>query len=111
MGKFIVLYRSPVSFMDGMKDAAPEQQQQAMAPWMAWFQRCGDQLVDMGGPLANAQTFTASDSASGGSDVVGYSILEADSIEAAHALIEGHPHLDWRDGCSVEVHEQMMVGG
>ncbi len=110
MGKFIVLYRSPVSFMEGMNDATPEQQREAMAPWMAWFERCGDQLVDMGGPLANAQTFTAVGSAPGAGDIAGYSVLEAESPEAAYALIEGHPHLQWRDGCSVEVHQLMIPG-
>ena len=111
MAKFIVLYRSPVSFMEGMGNATPEEQQAAMAPWMAWFGRCGEALVDMGGPLGNGATYTAAGREESASDVVGYSVLEAESADAAHALIDGHPHLAWREGCSVELFQLMFPGG
>ena len=111
MAKFVLLYRAPVSFIEGMGNATPEQQQQAMAPWMAWFERCGAQLVDMGGPLANARWFDANGERASDTDIVGYSLIEADSAEAARALVDGHPHVQWMDGCSVQMHQLMMPGG
>ncbi len=111
MAKFVLLYRAPVSFMDGMSNATPEQQQQAMAPWMAWFEKCGPALVDMGGPLANARTFDSSGESASDTDIAGFSVIEADSPEAARALVDGHPHIQWMDGCTVEMHQLMFPGG
>ena len=111
MAKFVLLYRAPVSFMEGMSHATPEQQQQAMAPWMAWFERCGQQLIDMGGPLGNARSFDANGEGASDTDIVGYSLIEADSPEAARALVDGHPHVKWMDGCTVEMHQLMFPGG
>ena len=42
-------------------------------------------------------------------DLGGYSILQAENIEAAKKLLEGHPHLMWMPGCSVEVAEMVPM--
>ena len=36
---------------------------------------------------------------------MGYSILQAENMEAAKALLADHPHLAWSPDCEVEVHE------
>jgi hypothetical protein len=43
------------------------------------------------------------------SNVVGYSILQAENMEAAKEMLKGHPHLGWADGCSIEVHESLPM--
>ncbi len=32
-------------------------------------------------------------------------------MDAAVAMLQGHPHLDWAAGCAIEVHEAMPVSG
>jgi hypothetical protein len=90
-----------------------EQQAEGMKTWMDWAQRCGDKLVDMGAPLMNGQVLAASGKISDSSkDVSGYSILEADSLQDAEKMLEGHPHISgWNKDATIEVHETMPLPG
>jgi hypothetical protein len=54
---------------------------------------------------------TKSDAHKSNKDVVGYSILQAESMDKAVEMLKGHPHLDWIDGCEVEVHESLPLPG
>ncbi len=105
MKKFVVIYHAPVSATEQMANATPEDMKKGMEPWMAWAERCGDGLVDIGSPLGNGLTVTDSGSSPSDKGVAGYSILQADSMEGALALLQGHPHLGWAEGCEIEVHE------
>jgi len=60
----------------------------------------------MGSTLGNARHVDASGAASSKTEVVGYSILQADSMAEAEDLLKEHPHLGWADGCYIEVHEK-----
>jgi hypothetical protein len=109
MKKFIVIYHAPVSAMEQIKDATPEEMQKGMEPWETWAKKCGSGLVDMGTPLGGGQKLTLSGSSPSDKDVVGYSILQAADMEEAKALLAGHPHLEWTGGCEIEVHESMPL--
>jgi hypothetical protein len=107
--KFIVIYHAPASANEQMAHATPEQMQEAMKPWMAWAERCGSSLVDLGNPLGNGQRVSKSGAVPSHSDVGGYSILQAEDMAAAKGLLNGHPHLDWGAGCEIEVYEAMPM--
>jgi hypothetical protein len=107
--KFLVLYHMPLSFAEMAKDADPAAMKAGMEAWMAWFGRLGDHVVDMGTPLTGGRRLTASGGSPSERNVVCYSIVQAESMEAAEALLAGHPHLAWSPDCEVEVHE--MAGG
>lgn len=109
MKKYLVLYHMPMSFAEMAKDADPAAMKAGMEAWMAWFQRSGDHLVDMGTPLAGGRRLTASGNSPSTRNVVCYSIVQAESVEAAEALLADHPHLAWSPDCEIEVHE--MAGG
>jgi hypothetical protein len=109
MNKFIVIYHANATFMDQMAGATPEDMQKGMEPWMAWAARCGSGLVDMGAPLAGGQKLSKSGSTDSDRQVVGYSVLQADDMAGAKALLAGHPHLE-NEGCEIEVHEAMPMG-
>ena len=115
MGRYVVIYHAPASAAgtgwDQMKDATPEDMQKGMEAWMAWAQRCGEGLVDMGAPLGGSLKLTSSGSSPSDRRVAGYSILEADSMEGALALLREHPHLEWASGCEIEVHEAQSPPG
>ena len=93
--------------MEGMKDVSPEDMKKGMESWMAWAKKCGSGLVDMGTPLANGQKVTKDGTSPSNTSVVGYSILQAESMEKAVEMLKGHPHLEWAGGCEIEVHEAM----
>ena len=109
MKKYIVIYHASTSVIEQMKDATPEDMKKAMESWMAWAKRSGDGLVDLGAPLGGGQKVTKSGSSPSDKNVVGYSILQAEDMEAAHALLKSHPHLDWAAGCEIEVHESLPL--
>jgi len=110
MKKFIVIYHAPAEAVAQMANASPEEMAKGMEPWMAWAAKCGDQLVDLGSPLMGGQKVLP-DGTSQNSDreVTGYSVLMAENMEGAKALIEGHPHLAWTGGCEIEIHESMPL--
>ena len=111
MKNFIVIYHAPEGSWDP-SNTTPEEQAKSMEAWMQWAEKCGESLVDMGSPLMNGQKLSP-DSPSTNSDknVVGYSVLQAENIDEAKALLDGHPHLGWDASCSIEVHETMPMPG
>lgn len=110
MSKYIVIYHAPAEVMAQMTNATPEEREEGMKPWMAWAEKCGDQLVYLGTPLVGgAKLLPGGGSEASTRDVAGYSILEADSMDDAKALLEGHPHLGWNAGCEIEIHESVPL--
>ena len=109
MKKYMVIYHAPAAAIEQVRAGSPEDQKEDMAPWMAWVERCGDGLVDLGTPLAGGQKVTKSGSSPSNKSVVGYSVLQADNIEAAKEMVKGHPHLELGAGCEVEVHEALPL--
>jgi hypothetical protein len=83
-----------------MAQATPEQAQAGMDAWMAWAQRAGEAIVDLGAPLQPAGRVTASGTSASDSHS-GYSILQADSFEALASVLEGHRHLQM-PGASID---------
>ncbi len=94
-----------------MKDATPEDMKSGMEAWMAWAEQCGDGLVDLGSPLSGGRKVSDSGHSASQRSVVGYSILQAEDMEGALALLEGHPHMGWAEGCEIEVHECLPLPG
>jgi hypothetical protein len=93
----------------GMADTE-EARAQVMETWGKWFASLGPAIVDGGRPVGQARTI-AKDGAvtdgGGANPVSGYSILKADSLDAAVALARGCPVL--AGGGSVEVSETFDV--
>lgn len=111
MKKFIVLYHAPTDAMENMEETSKEDMQKGMEPWMAWAKKLGSGLVDMGTPLGHGQKVTRDGVSPSTRNVVGYSVLQAENMDAAVEMLKGHPHLDWMDACEVEVHECLPLPG
>jgi hypothetical protein len=110
MPKYLVLYRSSVSASEQIANATPEQAQAGMQAWMDWAARAGEAIVDLGAPLGDAETI-GSGPGSAGDGISGFSILQADSREAAAGLLTDHPHLHTPGGSSIELLEFLPVPG
>jgi len=111
MKKYIVLYTAPIEASAQMAQVPKEEQAKGMELWMQWAKKCGDKLVDLGSPLAGGQKLSPSGSTSSDLNIAGYSILEAEDMEDAKKLLEGHPHLGWNAACTIEVYETMPIPG
>ena len=98
MKKFIFLY------MGGSAPKSPEDGKKVMDAWMAWFGRVGDKIVDGGAPFGARKSVGGSGSTGAG----GYTIVNAENLEAAVKLTDGHPHL--MGGGTIEVCETVPVG-
>ena len=109
MKKYVVLYYATSEAMNQAEKSTPEEKKEGMAKWHAWAERCGDKLVDLGAPLGNAQKIDTKGKSSCETCIVGYSVLQAETQEAAETMLEGHPHLGWHEGCSIELHEQLPM--
>ncbi|HYQ02850.1 MAG TPA: hypothetical protein VER96_29465 [Polyangiaceae bacterium] len=105
MKKFLVLYRSNVSTSERMAKATPEQNQAVMAGWRAWAQRSAASLVELGAPLS-APTVLKGSAAPG--FVGGFSIVQAESAEAAKKVFDGHPHFE-HPGNTIELLEHLPI--
>jgi hypothetical protein len=66
-------------------------------------------LVDPGKPLGNAVKLTASGSTPTESNVIGMSILQADSRDEALAMVEDHHHLHWAEDCEIVLLEEQPI--
>jgi hypothetical protein len=110
MAKFLVLYSSPVTYAEQMEMSTPEEMKAGMDAWTEWGGNVGAALVDFGLPLGESNRISGDSTSSGASDARGYSIIEADSLEAATKLVEDHPHLHQPDG-SIDVFEMMPAPG
>jgi len=110
MKKFLLLYTAPTETREKMQKATPEEMKEAMQPWMDWFAKVGDGMVDKGFPLRNAMTVTKEGEMPGQVEFVGFTIVQADDMDAALAIAKMSPHLD-RDGATVEVHEMWAMPG
>ena len=108
MPKYLVLYRSPVPAGEMMRNSTPEQAQANMEGWMRWAGQAGSALVDLGSPLATAGT--VGKKSESGTPIGGFSVLEADSVDALKKVLDGHPHLASPDG-SIEALEFLPIPG
>ena len=113
MKKFLVLYMAPsAAFEQAMKNATPEQQQKGMQGWMKWMQANQGSLVDGGAPLGKTKRVDANGAKDARNEVGGYSIVQADSHDAAAKLFgKDHPHLAMMPGGWIEIVEIMPIPG
>ena len=110
MARFLLIYYGRPEEMAAMAAASPEEMQEGMKQWLAWAEGCGDALVERGTPLGGGMKVWNSGSAQADRGVMGYSVLEADDMDGALALLDGYPHVD-RPGWELEVHECMSLPG
>jgi hypothetical protein len=102
MAKFVYVYAG------GRRAETPEAQEQQMQAWTTWLGGLGDSVVDAGAPFGASTTVKSGGSAAGtASGLGGYSIVEADSLDAAAKSADGCPILT--SGGNVEVYEALTM--
>lgn len=92
------------AYHGGGMPETPEEGQKVMAAWQAWYGGMSEALVDGGAPVGMSKTVTASgvDDNGGSNPLSGYTVVKADTIEAACEIAKGCPILEGGNG-TVEV--------
>lgn len=106
MAKYVVLYSGGM----GMGDD-PETMQKVMEEWGAWYGMMGEAVVDGGAPFGESKHLKGNgieDGPLGDTPATGYTIIEADSLAAAAAACENHPHI--KHGGQVQVFTWVDMG-
>jgi hypothetical protein len=107
MKKFVFVYYGKVK----AKDIRKEDMQKTMDKWMAWFGTFKDKIVDGGNPFRNdAKSVTAQGVETISADkwpAIGYTIINAESMEEATKIAQGCPALEDDSEGTVRVYEVM----
>lgn len=94
MKKFVALYMAPIAEMDKMmKSSTPEDMKKGMDDWMKWADAHKKDIVELGAPLGKNKRVMKSGVFSERNEVAGFSIVQAESHEAAADIFENNPHL------------------
>jgi len=110
MKKFMVLYQSPVNGRERMEQASPEQMKASMDEWIAWRAKVGEDKLEFGSPLNVGKLIANGHVSDGKMTVSGYSIVQADDLDAATELLKDHPVLK-TPGTSIEILEFLDMPG
>ena len=105
MSQYVIVY------LGGDQPSSPEEGKQHMAKYMEWLSSLGDSAVSPANPLKNTNTVNPDGSVTPGSTTTmsGYTIIAADSMDAALSIAQTCPFLDI--GGSLEVSELMEMPG
>ena len=101
MTNYVLLYSGGAGMPEG--EAA---QKAVTAEWISWFGKLGANLVDGGNPFSMAKSVGSDGKVSDGpvgSMSNGYSIIKADSLDAAAAIAKECPVL--KGGAKISVYE------
>lgn len=86
-------------------------QQDGIAAWKAWVERHQSAIVAMGGPLGKTKKISQRGIEDTNNAIGAYTVVRADSHEAAAKLFEGHPHFTIFPGEGVEVMPILPIPG
>ena len=79
--------------------------------WGDWVATHAKVIVDHGGPLGKTKRVGRNGISDIRNNMAGYTIVEAESHEAAARLFENHPHFTIFPGDGVEIMERLPIPG
>jgi len=97
-------------------DALPEadrraKEQQGMAAWKAWVEKHHAAIVTMGGPLGKTKKASQRGIDDVSNELAAFTVVRADSHEAAAKLFDKHPHFSIFPGDAVEIMPVLPIPG
>jgi hypothetical protein len=97
-------------------DGLPEgdrraKEREGMAAWKAWAEQHHAAIISMGGPLGKTKKVTLRGIDDISNDMRAFTVVRADSHEAAAKLFDKHPHFSIFPGDSVEIMSVLPIPG
>jgi hypothetical protein len=115
MKKFMAVYCGAPGAMaawEKLSEAERNQKQAAgMKAWGDWMATHQKSIVDSGGPLGKTKRTNAQGVTDIRNSMGGYTVVQAESQEAAAKMFLNHPHFTIFPGDSVEVMEVLPIPG
>lgn len=115
MKTFLAIFTGPADAMARFQSLPQAERQKlesaGMKAWGEWMQRHQAALVDGGAPLGRTKRVTAQGVADFRNQIGAYTIVRAESHEAAAQMFVGHPHFTIFPGDGVEIMERLPVPG
>ena len=105
MPQYVIVY------LGGNQPSSPEEGKQHFAKYMDWLSSLGDAVVSPANPLKDTHAVNPNGTVTSGgtTSMSGYTIIEADAMEAALSMARACPFLDI--GGSLEVSELIEMPG
>jgi hypothetical protein len=113
MKRFLAIYLGSAAglarwkAMDEARRSALEKD--GIGAWMKWAQENEKSIVGTGGPLGKTKRIDAGGISDTKNEMAAYTLVQAESHEAAARLFENHPHFMIFPGDSVEVMECLPI--
>jgi hypothetical protein len=112
MKKFLALYMADATGMaDMMRDSTPEQRKKGTEAWMKWMDDNKASLADRGAPVGKTKRIDTDGIKDGKNDVCGYSIVQAESAEAAAKIFGKDQPFLRMPGAAIEMIEILEIPG
>jgi len=86
-------------------------EQKGIAAWKAWAEKHHAVIVAMGGPLGKTKMVSQGGIEDVSNNIGAFTVVRADSHEAAARLFEKHPHFTIFPGDSVEIMPVLPIPG
>ena len=98
-----------ITYLGGDQPSSPEEGKKHFGKYMEWLKSLGDAAISPANPLKNTSTVNPDGSVSpgGATTMSGYTVIEADTMEAALSIAKDCPFLEI--GGSLEVSELMKM--
>ena len=100
-----------ITYLGGNRPSSPEEGKQHMSKYMIWLSSLGEAAVSPANPLKDTRTVHSDGTVTPGGTtrMSGYTIIKADTMDAALSIAKGCPFLDI--GGSLEVSELAEMPG
>ena len=110
MKKFLVLYRMDMAAMQKMMEStSAEDRKKSMGEWGMWMKNHMADFADGGAPVGKNMQITKGGASEMSNDIGGYSIVQAETKEAAAKLFADNPHFSL-PGSTVDLMEIVPMG-
>jgi hypothetical protein len=109
MKKFLAIYIGSLSAREKAEHKATDddklRDQRGMEAWGNWVAANASSIVDHGSPIGKTKRASPDGIADTQNKIAAYTIVQADSHDAAAKMFENHPHFSIFPGDSVEIME------
>ncbi|GAA5081004.1 hypothetical protein [Lysobacter panacisoli] len=109
MKRYLAVFLGTAASMEQWKalseDERARREKAGMEAWGQWVKRYEAAIVDGGSPLGKTKRIASKGIADVRNELAAWTVVEAESHEAAARMFEGHPHFTIFPGDAVEVME------
>ena len=96
-----------LAYIGGKPPESPEEGAKHMAKWKGWIGGLGDAVVNPGTPLGSTQSVSSNEVSDSTMGMSGFSIVTADTMDAAIEIAKSCPFLDTEGSIDVSEIREM----